>query len=40
MKTMYYHPGCHHNGFDNIYQIFIKIKHNRDIVAKIGLILN
>ena len=24
-----------HNGFDNIYQALIKIKHNREMVGKI-----
>ena len=35
MNTMCYYPGYHHNGFDNIYQSFIKIKYNREMVGKI-----
>ena len=35
MKTMCHHPGYHHNGFDNIYQTIIKIKHNREMIGNI-----
>ena len=34
MNTMCYHPGYHHNEFDNICQTLIKIKQNRKMVGK------
>ena len=32
---MCYHPGYDHNGFDNIYQTLIKVKHNKEIFVQI-----
>ena len=35
MKTICYHPGYHHNGFNSLYQTLIKIKHNKEMAGKI-----